>query len=213
MNITSAADFNPDLPTGQLGLANVSRLHPAQMALGYREVTYRVQQFKAMTTVELDAYLQEHFLPIVIAPNHLPYVVDHHHRARAIQITGLRETVYVKVLENCQNWTEAEFWQLMKQKAWVYLYDKDGKSVEPSAIPNGLAQLQDDKYRSLAWGILQAGGYAKSDVPFQEFLWGNYLRQILPFEDTEAGFNQAVLEALPLCKSPEASHLPGYPKS
>lgn len=212
MNISSAADFNPDLPTGQLSLAAVSGLHPAQMALGYREVTYRVQQFKAMTTVELDAYLQEHFLPIVIAPSRLPYVVDHHHRARAIQITGLRETVYVKVLENCQHWTEAEFWQLMKQKAWVYLYDKDGKPVEPNAIPNGLAQLQDDKYRSLAWGILQAGGYAKSDLPFQEFLWGNYLRQILTFEDTEAGFNQAVLAALPLCESPEASHLPGYIK-
>ncbi len=213
MKISPVPDFNPDLPAGQLSLAAVSNLHPAQMALGYREVAYRVQQFNAMTPAELDAYLQEHFLPIVIGPDRLPYMVDHHHRARAIQLTGLRETVYVKGLENCQDWTEAEFWQLMKQQAWVYLYDKNGEPVEPNAIPSGLAQLQDDQYRSLAWGILQAGGYAKSDVPFQEFLWGNYLRRILPFEDTEAGFNQAVMAALPLCRSPEASHLPGYIKS
>jgi hypothetical protein len=213
MKTSLVSDFNPDLPVGQLSLAAVARLHPAQMALGDREVAYRVQQFNAMTPADLDAYLQEHFLPIVVAPDCLPYVVDHHHRARAIQITKLRETVYVKVLENCQGWTEAEFWQLMKQKAWVYLYDKDGEPVEPKAIPDGLAQLENDQYRSLAWGVLQAEGYTKSDVPFQEFLWGNYLRRILPFEDTEAGFNQAVIEALPLCRSPNASHLPGYIKN
>jgi hypothetical protein len=109
--------YNSDLPPGTLSVIAVSLLHPAQLSLGYREVDYRIQQFKAMTGEELDAYLVEHFLPITIAPNRLPYIVDHHHRARAIQMTGLRETVYVKVLENCKDWTEAEFWQLMKEKA------------------------------------------------------------------------------------------------
>jgi hypothetical protein len=203
-------DYNPDLSPGTLSLAPVELLHPAQVALGYREVQYRIQQFQSMTPDELDSYLLEHFLPVAIAPDCLPYVVDHHHRARAIQITGLRETVYIKVWENCKDWTEAAFWQLLREKAWVYLYDKDGQPVEPSAIPRGLAQLEDDPYRSLGWAVLQAGGYAKSDVPFQEFLWGNYFRQFLSFEDTEAGFQRAVNEALQLCRSPEAYHLPGY---
>lgn len=210
MKMQPVPGYNPDLSPGTLSLAVVDLLHPAQVALGYREVQYRIQQFKAMTPDELDAYLLEHFLPVVIAPDHLPYVVDHHHRARAIQMTGLRETVYIKVWENCKDWTEAAFWQLMQEKAWVYLYDKDGQLVEPSALPAGLAELQDDKYRSLAWGVLQVGGYAKSEVPFQEFLWGNYFRQHLTFENTEEGFQQAIHEALRLCRSPEASNLPGY---
>ncbi|MEH1846337.1 MAG: ParB-like protein [Nostoc sp.] len=202
--------YNSDLPIGTLSKIAVSLLHPAQLSLGYREVEYRIQQFKAITSEELDAYLLEHYLPIAIAPNRLPYVVDHHHRARAIQITGLRETVYVKVLENCKDWTEAEFWQMMKKNAWVYLYDKDGNTVEPDAIPSNLADLQDDKYRSLAWAVLEAGGYQKSDVPFQEFLWGNYFRQHLTFKNTEEGFRQAVNQALLLCQLPQASKLPGY---
>jgi len=203
-------DYSPDLLPGMLGLAAVEHLHPAQVALGYREVEYRIQQFQAMTPDELDAYLLEHFLPIVIAPDRLPYVVDHHHRARAIQMTGLRKTVYVKVWENCKDWTKAAFWQLMEEKAWVYPYDKDGQRVELEAIPDSLAALQDDPYRSLAWSVLQAGGYTKADVPFQEFLWGNYFRQHLPFENTEAGYQQVVNAALQLCRSPAASHLPGY---
>lgn len=203
-------NYNPDLPAGTLLLVAVSVLHPAQLALGYREVAYRIQQFKAMTPDELDAYLLEYFLPVVIAPDRLPYVVDHHHRARAIQMTGLRETVYAKVLENCKDWTEAEFWCLMQEQAWVYLYDKDGQPIELSAIPANLAKLQDDKYRSLAWAVLRAGGYKKSDVPFQEFMWGNYFRRFLSFEDTEEAFQHAVNEALLLCRSPEASRLPGY---
>jgi hypothetical protein len=203
-------DYNPNLSSGTLSLAAVDLLHPAQVALGYREVDYRIQQFQAMTPDELDAYLLEHFLPIVIAPDRLPYVVDHHHRARAIQMTGLRETVYVKVWENCKDWSRAEFWQLMQEKAWVYPYDKEGQRVDLEAIPASLDQLQDDPYRSLAWGVLQAGGYARSDVPFQEFLWGNYFRQHLSFENTEAGFQQAVNAALQLCRLPAASHLPGY---
>lgn len=213
MKMEPISDYNPDRSPGTLSLAAVDLLHPAQVALGYREVEYRIQQFQAMTPDALDAYLLEHFLPVVIAPDRLPYVVDHHHRARAIQMTGLRSTVYIKVWENCKDWTEAAFWQLMQAKAWVYLYDKDGQPIEPSAIPKGLAELQDDKYRSLAWAVLRAGGYAKADVPFQEFLWGNYLRRLLPFEDTETGFSQAVNEALPLCRSPAASNLPGYSTS
>jgi hypothetical protein len=203
-------NYEPNLSPGTLSLAAVDWLHPAQVALGYREVEYRIQQFQAMTSDELDAYLLEHFLPVVIAPDRLPYVVDHHHRARAIQMTGLRKTVYVKVWENCKDWSRAEFWQLMQEKAWVYPYDKDGQRVDLEAIPSSLDQLQDDPYRSLAWGVLQAGGYARSDVPFQEFLWGNYFRQHLSFENTEAGFQRAVNEALQLCRSSAASHLPGY---
>jgi hypothetical protein len=204
------SDYTPDLLPGTLCLAAVDQLHPAQMALGYREVQYRIQQFQAMSPDELDAYLRENFLPVVIAPDRLAYVVDHHHRARSIQMTGLREAVYIKIWENCKDWTEAAFWQLMQDKAWVYLFDKDGQPVEPGAIPRRLDQLQDDQYRSLGWAVLRAGGYAKSDVPFQEFLWGNYFRQHLTFEDTEGGFQQAVQEALQLCRSPAASYLPGY---
>jgi len=201
--------YNSDLPVGTLSAIDVSLLHPAQLALGYREVNYRVQQFKAMTSEELDAYLLEHFLPVAIAPDGLPYVVDHHHRARAIQITELRETVYVKILENYKDSTEA-FWQMMQENAWVYLYDKDGNPVKPDAIPSNLAQLQDDKYRSLAWAVLEAGGYQESNVPFQEFMWGNYFREYISFKDTEEEFKKAVDEALVLCQKPQASKLPGY---
>ncbi|WP_210404644.1 ParB-like protein [Chroococcidiopsis sp. TS-821] len=209
-NMATIPTYTSELPVGTLSEIEVSLLHPAQPALGYREVNYRVQQFKAMSSKELDTYLREHFLPVAIAPDGVPYVVDHHHRARAIQLTGLRETVYIKVLENCKDSTEAEFWQMMQENAWVYLYDKDGNPIEPDEIPANLALLQDDKYRSLAWAVLEAGGYQESNVPFQEFMWGNYFRQHISFEDTDEEFTKAVNEALILCRKPQASQLPGY---
>ncbi|WP_052128856.1 ParB-like protein [Neosynechococcus sphagnicola] len=203
--------FSADAPTGVLAVIPVAQLHPAQPSLGYREVNYRMQQFTAMTPATLDEYLREHYIPIAIAPNGTPFVVDHHHRAIAIQRTGLRETVYVKVLENCRNHTEAEFWHLMIEHQWVYRYDKNGNGpIDPRSIPHRLADLPDDVYRGLAWAVLRAGGYQKSDIPFQEFMWGNYLRQHLTFENTDVGFHQAVQGALPLCQLPAASSLPGF---
>lgn len=209
-NPPAIPNYTSDLAEGTLCLAAVSILHPAQASLGYREVDYRIQQFKAMIPQQLDAYLRENFLPVAIAPNRLPYVVDHHHRARAIEITGLRQTVYVKVLTNCSDRTQEQFWQVMKDRAWVYLYDQEGNPIQPENIPSHLADLADDKYRSLAWAVRMEGGYQKSSVPFQEFLWGNYFRQCFTFENTEQGFRQAVTEALTLCRLPQASHLPGY---
>lgn len=165
-------DYNPNLSSGTLSLAAVDLLHPAQVALGYREVDYRIQQFQAMTPDELDAYLLEHFLPIVIAPDRLPYVVDHHHRARAIQMTGLRETVYVKIWENCKDWSRAEFWQLMQEKAWVYPYDKEGQPIDLEAIPASLDQLQDDPLPQFSLGRFTGRRLCQIRCPFPGVLVG-----------------------------------------
>ncbi|EQA44176.1 putative ParB-like nuclease [Leptospira broomii serovar Hurstbridge str. 5399] len=211
--MTDIQEYTSDLQIDDFSVVDTSTLHPTQLCLGFREVQYRIGQFKEMSSEDLDSYLKENYLPVVIGPDKRPYVVDHHHRARAIELTDMRDTVYIKVLKNCCEWKERDFWLMMRENAWVYLFDKDGNPADTEEIPSSLEDLKDDKYRSLAWAVRKAGAYEKSDKPFQEFLWGDFFRQRIDFEDTEEGFQAAVNKAVELCKTHEAKHLPGFIKN
>jgi hypothetical protein len=78
-------------------------------------------------------------------------------------------------------------------------------------MPDNFESLKDDPFRSLSAAVLDAGGFAKSDEPFLEFLWANYFRDRMPMKLMADHPKKALSDALALARSEEASLLPGWP--
>jgi len=162
------------------------------------------------------------------------YIVDHHHLVLAIHLAkGIPECekrVYVEELEaphGLVHLSWSEFWTTMMEKNHAYLRIH-GVPHPPSQLPKDVRGLIDDPYRTLAWAVRklipqEEHGYRKNDVPFNEFLWGEYLRNSPVFQeqlrvlgvppqlgaDTEIR-PDVIRAAAKACRLPEARHLPGY---
>jgi hypothetical protein len=174
------------------------------------EVQKKVKKIQDATEKELDAYLQEHPVPIVISRDGESHLVDHHHLVRACWEVGV-EKVVVEVKEDFSHLSEAQFWEKMKALKWTHLYDQFGNGPHDHALlPIDVRGMADDLFRSLAWAVREEGGYEKSPVPFCEFKWADFLRPKLVIARTEKGFKTALDAALKLAQSKEAAHLPGY---
>jgi len=70
--------------------------------------------------------------------------------------------------------------------------------------------LTDDPFRSLVAELIRAGGCAKSNTPFFEFLWADYLRRRIKRRLVEEDFGTALVKALDLAKASDAKSLPGW---
>jgi hypothetical protein len=98
----------------------------------------------------------------------------------------------------------------MTRNGWVLLCDENGRGPRgPSALPESIADLKDDPYRSLAASVQDEGGFAKPkhDVLFLEFWWANFFRSRV---EIGSDFEAAISKAKELALSPEACGLPGY---
>jgi hypothetical protein len=73
-----------------------------------------------------------------------------------------------------------------------------------------LADLADDPYRSLAGGLIREGACAKSDKPFSEFLWADFLRRRIALKEVEQDFPSALAKAIKIAGSEKAQSLPGW---
>ena len=58
--------------------------------------------------------------------------------------------------------------------------------------------------------LRRENGYAKSDLPFEEFAWANFLRSRISAELVLADFTTASVQAKTLARSQEAQHLTGW---
>ena len=208
----AVAKYSPALPADALCEVKIDDLRPTQFAIGMREVKMRAAKVRVMNPQELDQYLDDHLGTIVIGPGGAPFVVDKHHLARVLIEAKAGTVIRAKVLENDSRLSEPEFWAHMKEKKWVYLSDEHGKGpLDPADLPRTIAAMRDDPYRSLAWLVRTRGAITKvDDPPFAEFLWANFFRSRIPFQDTDAGFDEAVKEAMKLARSPDAKDLPGF---
>jgi len=70
--------------------------------------------------------------------------------------------------------------------------------------------MADDPYRSLAGEVRGAGGYAKSQVPYTEFLWADFFRDRIKPDKLKDHFNKALEQAVPMARSQDACYLPGW---
>jgi hypothetical protein len=189
----------------------IALLRPTQFSVGQKEVEMRAAKLRKLTAGALAEYLDKHIAPIVVGPGGEPYLLDHHHLARAILLAGIPAKMPAEVKENWSQLSEPEFWAKMKAAHWLYLYDETGKGpLEPVALPRTIGKMRDDPYRSLVWLVRKRGGLDKSSEPFSEFVWANFFRTRVKFTGAELGSEPTIQSALALAHSPEAKDLPGY---
>ena len=101
------------------------------------------------------------------------WLVDHHHLSYALMLAGVKEA-YVVVIEDLSGLTMDHFWHVMAERKRIWTHDSNGGDLSLSEavekLPQSISELRDDPHRSLSGLLRRAGGYAKSRVPFSEFM-------------------------------------------
>ncbi|WP_197410906.1 ParB-like protein [Novosphingobium sp. FSW06-99] len=187
----------------------IKDLRPTQMTVGMREVSAKREEWRNRPRDSAGKYLGSHMIPAVLGPDARPWVVDHHHLALAMHLEGVTE-VMVSFIARLDTLPKKRFMAFMDAHNWLHPYDEKGKRCEFEDLPKKLTDMADDPYRSLAGEVRCAGGYAKSPVPYTEFLWADFFRDRIDADHLKDHFNKAVERAVPLARSAEAKYLPGW---
>ena len=187
----------------------IADLRPTQITVGMREVLNKRKRWRELGAKKDQKFLGKHIIPVVLGPKQRPYVVDHHHLARALHEEGVKEVAIV-VGNNLSGLDRDAFWTVMDNRNWMHPYDAEGVRRPYRDIPKSVADLIDDPFRSLAGELRRAGGFAKDTTPFSEFLWADFLRRRLKRKVLDQDFDHAIEKALELAKSQDAGYLPGW---
>ena len=190
----------------------IDELRPTQITVGMEEVRAKRKEWREKDTKGDDragAFLGKHMIPVVLGPKSRSYVIDHHHLARALHDEGVPH-VLTTLVADLSRLDQDTFWVVLDNRGWMHPFDASGKRRGYKAIPQSVADLVDDPYRSLAGALRRAGGFAKDTTPFSEFLWADFLRRRIEQKRVQSRFDRAVEEALRLARSPDADYLPGW---
>jgi len=188
-------------------------LRPTQLTVGLAEVRLKREHWAQLKPKERKKLLDSHWFPAVRGPGGKHYIVDHHHLGLALHEEGVTE-VWVTSLADLSELQGETFWRVMEFHRWAHPFDQRGERRDYSRIPDQVSELRDDPYRSLAGFVREAGGYAKDEEPYTEFLWADYFRARIPVRNL-AGKGEplaaaALARAVELARSPEARYLPGW---
>jgi len=186
----------------------IASLRPTQISVGLREVERKRLQWRGEGE-KGGAFLGRHMIPVVLGPKRRPYVIDHHHLARALHDEGQHE-VLTTVVADLHPLSSDAFWVFLDNRGWLHPFDAEGKRREYSAIPKRIGKLVDDPFRSLAGAVREAGGYAKETTPFSEFIWADYFRRRIKRSRLEEDYEGAVAKAMLLARAHDASFMPGW---
>jgi hypothetical protein len=198
----------PDNRDPLLSPVSIHSLRPTQLTVGLIEVEEKRRQWDRLGDKKA-AYLGQHMMPVVIGPKGRPYVIDHHHLARALHDEGQKK-VLIQPLADLQSLSTDHFWRFLDNKGWLHPFDAHGKRQPYDAIPKRISHLQDDPFRSLAGGVRKAGGYAKDTTPFMEFIWADYFRRSFRARDIRNHWDRTLEEAVALARQHEARFMPGW---
>jgi hypothetical protein len=192
-----------------LAHAQLKRLRPTQLTVGYAECELKARQWAQLGKKQRKIEIERHVFPAVIGLGHDYFIVDHHHLGIALIEEGIDE-VPVAVLDDL-SWLEpAVFWRTMEYRSWAHPYDNRGNRREYGDIPQRLTQLENDPYRSLAGLVRNAGGFAKDQAPFVEFLWADFFRPHVAARMIKSDPRRATREGVRLAQSKQARYLPGW---
>lgn len=194
---------------GQIYRIDPMDMRPTQFAVGQEEVDSRADALKDLSDSKRHAYLERKVGRVVIGPGGTPWIVDGHHLARVLKETG-HDSMLVQVSADWSNLSMPEFFKRMEKENYVWLYDENGIRRPASELPKNIGKLKDDPYRSLARTVSKRGGFEKSSVPFQEFIWANYFRKHISTSLLKEHPEKAVEQAMMLAASPDAKQYPGY---
>jgi hypothetical protein len=197
---------------GNLCNADLSQLRPTQFCVGFRDVARKkakIESEKKSSTGTLATKSLKHGTAIK-GPEDIFYLVDGHHRAKALQEAG--ENLFtVKIMADYSDLPMTEFWDKLVREKMVWLYDESGLGPQsPLHLPTSLNELVDDPYRTLAEDAQDRGANKKLDVLFQEFYWANFYRTRIEKTKVLENYEGALEEAVNLAKTPAASELPGF---
>ncbi len=193
------------LPIG----VSLKDLRPTQITVGFREVEIKRRQWREADDAERTKLLRRHVVPAVLGPKGHTYIVDHHHFTKAL-LDEKAATVGVYIQADLTHLAKKEFWTFLDNSDWCHAYDAAGERRPLSDIPKSLSELVDDPFRSLVGELIRAGGCAKTDTPFFEFLWADFLRRRIKQSLIETDFGSALVSALELSKAQDAKSLPGW---
>jgi hypothetical protein len=187
----------------------IDELHPTQITVGMEEVRAKRKEWREKGDDRAGAFLGRHMIPVVLGPKARSYVIDHHHLARALHDEGVPH-VLTTLVADLSRLDPDTFWVVLDNRGWMHPFDASGKRRDYKAIPQTVAELIDDPYRSLAGALRRGGGFAKDTIPFSEFLWADFLRRRIEKKRVASHFDQAVEEALRLARLHDADYLPGW---
>jgi hypothetical protein len=187
----------------------LKRLRPTQLSVGYGEVAHKAAQWSRLGKKKLAIELAHHVFPGVLGPGHDYFIIDHHHLGIALIDQGVEE-VLLAVMDDLSWLKRPVFWRTMEFRSWTHPYDHRGRRRPYSDMPRRLTDLEDDPYRTLAGAVRSAGGFAKDEAPFCEFLWADFFRPRISLELIEQDTRKAMRIAARMAKSDEARYLPGF---
>jgi hypothetical protein len=188
----------------------LEKLRPTQITVGFKEVDKKRRSWTKLRPKDRREAMRRELFPAVKGPEKAYYILDHHHTAAAL-VREKSECVLVGVVKDLSQLKPKSFWIFMDHYSWVHPYDETGNRRTFDDIPTDFEKLRDDPYRSLAGEVRDAGGFAKSDAPYLEFLWANHFRRIVSKRLLEKDPKKALAQALALARSKKSSFLPGWP--
>lgn len=190
----------------------VADLHPTQLCVGLAEVRSRQHDFAEDSTSQRQRYLRGKPVPLVRSADGGLWMVDRHHRLRALVEMEPGAEAFGYVVLALDSSEPRAVLEELQRRGWLYLYDGRGLGpLPPTALPSRLLDLQDDPYRSLVWKLKKEGCIEPAPlIPFHEFRWGAWLRRrpLPPF--SSARLEPALPVARALVRSRAASHLAGW---
>ena len=190
----------------------VASLQPTQWCVGLTEVWARQNDFARETRDTRLQQLRKKPVPLVRSAAGELWMVDRHHRLRALLGLDPQATTWGYVIADLEVSDRHAVFQLLDQRGWLYLIDGRGHGPRPAAeLPRSLLDLEDDPYRSLVWKLKQEGLIKpQRQIPYHEFRWGHWLRRrpLPPFSSRH--LHPALIPARRLVCSQAASGLAGW---
>ena len=185
---------------------------PSQLCVGMAEIRSRQLDFAADDAKQRRRYLKRKPTTLVRSASGELWMVDRHHRLRALLELDPNATAFGYVVLQLEVSERHAVLEQLHQRGWLYLYDGRGLGpLHPTALPSSLSGTQDDPYRSLVWKLKREGLVAAAPlIPFHEFRWGAWLRSrnLPPFSSER--LDPALPAARALVRSQAASHLAGW---
>ena len=203
----------PKLKAGQeIFQLAIKDLYPTQMCIGLAEVIHRRQDFSKENINQRLKYLRSKPIPIVCDKKDHFWMLDRHHRLRALLELDTEAKAYGYIVARTNTVNTSNTLEFLSSQGWLYLYDSKGRGPKPhSSLPRNLLEMEDDSYRSLVWLLKKEGLISPSpQTPYHEFRWGNWLRTrcLPPFNSNN--LHPAISIARKLVCSNNASHLTGW---
>lgn len=204
-----------DFTNSEIFRHSIRQVRPTQIAVGFRAIEIkRDEMSEKLRKGKLESFLKKHPIPVVSAPDGFLYQTDHHHQALAALAVGMTDAYYFLSEDDSHLPDMASFWLRMKQRQWVREKDENGRPIPiPQALPLRITDTRDDPYRSLAYFVRENGGFEKTDVPFAEFIWGDFFRERIHLGRTDEEFVRAIGLAVRLAHDDSARNLPGWSRS